>query len=141
MEPELPAGTRAPGRPRVLVYLHAFLHGGRLGARPAFFAPKEPVAEPPGREETLSLMEHEIVAAARSGAPPGPAFPRPGDRFVLTTLEECREQPAEFAETVAGGHHVFMVLGWFASPADASIAIARAEEFLRGIGGVPEVEP
>ncbi len=126
--------------PLGLVYLHLFRDGDRIGARSGFLAPRQPVAEPQGREETLDILQSHITGAARSPSPPGPAFPKPGERFVLANFEECRDQPAEVAETLASGQHLFLALGWFPSPAGAALAVARAREFLESFAG-PAVEP
>jgi hypothetical protein len=123
-----------------LVYLHLFRKGDRIGARPGFLSPRNPVQSAPSADETLSFLQHHVIAAARSPSPPGPAFPRPGESFVLVPFEECRDQPSEVAETVAGGRHVFLTLGWFPSPDEAALAISEAREFLESFAG-PAAEP
>ncbi len=126
--------------PLGLVYLHLFRNGDAIAARPGFPAPRPPVAGPPGREETLTLLQEHVIATARSPSPPTRPFPRPGERFVLVSFEECRDQPAEVAETVASGQHLFLALGWFPSPAEAALAVAKAREFVESLAG-PAVEP
>lgn len=126
--------------PLGLVYLHLFRNGDRLAARTGFLSPRNRVQQAPSTDETLSLLQEHVIAAARSPSPPGLAFPKPGERFVLAPFEECRDQPSEVAEAVASGQHLFLALGWFSSPADATLAVARAREFIESFAG-PAVEP
>ncbi|MEM3085882.1 MAG: hypothetical protein QXO51_07400 [Halobacteria archaeon] len=123
-----------------LVYLHLFRKGDRIGARPGFLSPRDPVQSAPSAEQTLTLLQGHVIAAARSPKPPGPVFPKPGERFVLVDFEECRDQPSEVAETLSSGKHLFMTLGWFPSPAEAALAVSRAREFLESFAG-PAAEP